>query len=67
MRTAMRVTNHVRPLRQRMARSMLAYRGAGRDNADFAHTEWPPRRKPAWWPRAHPSPQLNGRQVIMWA
>ena len=35
MRTAMRVTNHVRPLRGRMARSMLEYRGAGRDNADF--------------------------------
>jgi 2-polyprenyl-6-methoxyphenol hydroxylase-like FAD-dependent oxidoreductase len=35
MRTAMRVTNHVRPLRERMARSMLAYRGASRDNADF--------------------------------
>jgi 2-polyprenyl-6-methoxyphenol hydroxylase-like FAD-dependent oxidoreductase len=35
MRTAMRVTNHLRPLRKRMARSMLAYRGAGRDNADF--------------------------------
>ena len=35
MRTAMRVTNHVRPLRERMARSMLEYRGAGRDNADF--------------------------------
>jgi 2-polyprenyl-6-methoxyphenol hydroxylase-like FAD-dependent oxidoreductase len=35
MRTAMRVTNHVRPLRERMARSMLNYRGAGRDNVDF--------------------------------
>lgn len=35
MRTAMRVTNHVRPIRERMARSMLEYRGAGRDNADF--------------------------------
>ena len=36
MRTAMRVTNHVPPLRgQRMIRSMLAYRGAGRDNIDF--------------------------------
>ncbi len=35
MRTAMRVTNHVPPLRQRMTRSMLAYRGAGRDNTDF--------------------------------
>jgi 2-polyprenyl-6-methoxyphenol hydroxylase-like FAD-dependent oxidoreductase len=35
MRTAMRVTNHVRPLKQRMSRSMLQYRGAGRDNADF--------------------------------
>jgi 2-polyprenyl-6-methoxyphenol hydroxylase-like FAD-dependent oxidoreductase len=35
IRTAMRVTNHVRPLRERMARSMLNYRGAGRDNVDF--------------------------------
>jgi 2-polyprenyl-6-methoxyphenol hydroxylase-like FAD-dependent oxidoreductase len=35
MRTAMRVTNHVRPLKQRMARSISAYRGAGRDNKDF--------------------------------
>ena len=35
MRTAMRVTNRVRPLKERMARSMLEYRGAGRDNADF--------------------------------
>ena len=35
MRTAMRVTNHVRPLKDRMSRSMLAYRGAGRDDADF--------------------------------
>jgi len=35
MRTAMRITNHVRPLKDRMSRSMLAYRGAGRDNADF--------------------------------
>jgi 2-polyprenyl-6-methoxyphenol hydroxylase-like FAD-dependent oxidoreductase len=35
MRTAMRVTNHVRPLKQRMARSISAYRGAGRDNEDF--------------------------------
>jgi 2-polyprenyl-6-methoxyphenol hydroxylase-like FAD-dependent oxidoreductase len=35
MRTAMRVTNHVPPLKKRMARSMLEYRGAGRDNADF--------------------------------
>ena len=35
MRTAMRITNHVRPLKKRMARSMLEYRGAGRDNADF--------------------------------
>jgi hypothetical protein len=31
----MRVTNHVRPLKQRMARSISAYRGAGRDNEDF--------------------------------
>jgi 2-polyprenyl-6-methoxyphenol hydroxylase-like FAD-dependent oxidoreductase len=35
MRTAMRVTNHVPLLKKRMARSMLEYRGAGRDNADF--------------------------------
>ena len=35
LRTAMRVTNHVRPLKDRMARSMLQYRGAGRDHADF--------------------------------
>lgn len=35
MRTAMRVTNHVPSLKKRMARSMLEYRGAGRDNADF--------------------------------
>jgi 2-polyprenyl-6-methoxyphenol hydroxylase-like FAD-dependent oxidoreductase len=35
LRTAMRVTNHVRPLKERMARSMLQYRGAGRDDADF--------------------------------
>jgi 2-polyprenyl-6-methoxyphenol hydroxylase-like FAD-dependent oxidoreductase len=35
MRTAMRVTNHVGPLKKRMTRSMLSYRGAGRDNVDF--------------------------------
>jgi 2-polyprenyl-6-methoxyphenol hydroxylase-like FAD-dependent oxidoreductase len=35
LRTAMRVTNRVPPLKQRMARSMLQYRGAGRDHADF--------------------------------
>ena len=35
LRTALRVTNHVRPLKERMARSMLQYRGAGRDDADF--------------------------------
>ena len=35
MRTAMRVTNHVRLLKQRMARSISEYRGAGRDNEDF--------------------------------
>ena len=35
LRTAMRVTNHLPPLKARMARSMLDYRGAGRDNADF--------------------------------
>jgi 2-polyprenyl-6-methoxyphenol hydroxylase-like FAD-dependent oxidoreductase len=35
LRTAMRVTNHVSPLKKRMARSMLEYRGAGRDHADF--------------------------------
>ena len=35
MRTAMRVTNHVRPLKHRMARSISEYRGAGRDNEDF--------------------------------
>ena len=43
LRTAMRVTNHVSPLKKRMARSMLEYRGAGRDNADFVL----PRRQPA--------------------
>jgi hypothetical protein len=35
MRTALRVTNHLAPLKKRMARSMLDYRGAGRDHADF--------------------------------
>lgn len=35
MRTAIRITNHVPPLKKRMARSMLEYRGAGRDNGDF--------------------------------
>jgi 2-polyprenyl-6-methoxyphenol hydroxylase-like FAD-dependent oxidoreductase len=35
LRTAMRMTNHVPPLKERMARSMLQYRGAGRDDADF--------------------------------
>jgi 2-polyprenyl-6-methoxyphenol hydroxylase-like FAD-dependent oxidoreductase len=35
MRTALRVTNHLAPLKQRMTSSMLDYRGAGRDNADF--------------------------------
>jgi hypothetical protein len=35
MRTAMRVTNHIRPLKDRMSRSMRAYRGAGRESADF--------------------------------
>ena len=44
MRTALRVTNHVGPLNKRMARSMLEYRGAGRDNADFL---LPERLKPA--------------------
>jgi 2-polyprenyl-6-methoxyphenol hydroxylase-like FAD-dependent oxidoreductase len=39
MRTAMRVTNHVRPLKNRMARSMLSYRGAGRDGTDFVLPE----------------------------
>jgi 2-polyprenyl-6-methoxyphenol hydroxylase-like FAD-dependent oxidoreductase len=39
MRTVMRVTNHVKPLKQRMARSMLEYRGAGRDNTDFVLPE----------------------------
>jgi 2-polyprenyl-6-methoxyphenol hydroxylase-like FAD-dependent oxidoreductase len=39
LRTAMRVTNHVPPLRERMARSILEYRGAGRDNDDFALPE----------------------------
>jgi hypothetical protein len=43
LRTAMRVTNHVSPLKKRMARSMLEYRGAGRDHADFVL----PRRHPA--------------------
>jgi hypothetical protein len=43
LRTAMRVTNHVNPLKKRMTRSMLEYRGAGRDNADFVL----PRRHPA--------------------
>jgi hypothetical protein len=31
----MRVTNHARPLKHRMARSISEYRGAGRDNEDF--------------------------------
>jgi 2-polyprenyl-6-methoxyphenol hydroxylase-like FAD-dependent oxidoreductase len=35
LRTAMRVTNQVPQLKERMARSMLQYRGAGRDDADF--------------------------------
>jgi hypothetical protein len=35
MRTALRVTNHLAPLKKRMARSMLDYRGAGRGHADF--------------------------------
>jgi 2-polyprenyl-6-methoxyphenol hydroxylase-like FAD-dependent oxidoreductase len=35
VRTAMRITHHVPPLKKRVARSMLDYRGAGRDNADF--------------------------------
>jgi len=35
MRTAMRITHHVPPFKKRVARSMLDYRGAGRDNADF--------------------------------
>jgi 2-polyprenyl-6-methoxyphenol hydroxylase-like FAD-dependent oxidoreductase len=35
LRTAMRVTNHARPLKERMARSMPQYRGAGQDGADF--------------------------------
>jgi len=35
MRTAMRITNHVPLLKKRMARSMLEYRGAGRNNGDF--------------------------------
>ena len=39
LRTAMRVTNHVPPLKERMARSMLEYRGAGRDNDDFVLPE----------------------------
>jgi 2-polyprenyl-6-methoxyphenol hydroxylase-like FAD-dependent oxidoreductase len=34
-RTAMRVVDRVPPLRARTARAMLAYRGAGRDHADF--------------------------------
>jgi 2-polyprenyl-6-methoxyphenol hydroxylase-like FAD-dependent oxidoreductase len=44
MRTALRLTNHLGPLKKRMARSMLEYRGAGRDNADFV---LPERVKPA--------------------
>ena len=39
LRTAMRVTNHVPPLKERMARSMLEYRGAGRDNDHFVLPE----------------------------
>ena len=35
MRTALRMANHNAPLKKRMALSMLAYRGAGRDDADF--------------------------------
>ena len=35
MRAVLRVVNHVPALKARMARSMLAYRGAGRDNADY--------------------------------
>ena len=35
MRTGLRMANHIAPLKNRMARSMLAYRGAGRDDADF--------------------------------
>jgi hypothetical protein len=35
MRAALRVTNHLAPLKKRMARSMLDYRGAGRDDADL--------------------------------
>jgi 2-polyprenyl-6-methoxyphenol hydroxylase-like FAD-dependent oxidoreductase len=35
MRTVLRVVNHVSVLKARMAGSMLAYRGAGRDNADY--------------------------------
>jgi hypothetical protein len=31
----MRITNHVPPLKKRMSRSVLEYRGAGRDNGDF--------------------------------
>jgi 2-polyprenyl-6-methoxyphenol hydroxylase-like FAD-dependent oxidoreductase len=39
MRTAMRVVNHVPALKQRMAHSMLEYRGSGRDIADFVLPE----------------------------
>jgi hypothetical protein len=35
----MRVTNHVPPHKERMARSMLEYRSAGRDNDDFVLPE----------------------------
>jgi hypothetical protein len=35
MRAALRMANHLAPLKKRMARSMLNYRGAGRDDADF--------------------------------
>jgi 2-polyprenyl-6-methoxyphenol hydroxylase-like FAD-dependent oxidoreductase len=35
MRSVFRVVNHVPAFKARMARSMLAYRGAGRDDADY--------------------------------
>jgi 2-polyprenyl-6-methoxyphenol hydroxylase-like FAD-dependent oxidoreductase len=35
MRTVLRIANDLSPLKNRVARSMLDYRGAGRDDADF--------------------------------
>jgi 2-polyprenyl-6-methoxyphenol hydroxylase-like FAD-dependent oxidoreductase len=58
MRTAMRVTNHVPPLKKRMARSMLEYRGAGRDNADFVLPVRSPR------PVAHPQTRTSDNSEL---